>query len=1019
MRRGADRRASRPAVRDALAAAAVLVLCGSLARGQDPPATPAARADEFAAAVRAGDEAKLTALATRNGPDPWLVADQLCQRGDGAAAARFAGAFDPHPDVDGLPRFVNARLAAPPSQEVLSALASSVKPSDRGAAIAAVDAARHDAAPFDRARLSSALASLLRSERRLEDAAAAETAAADAAESLGWLHAAADALWRAGADHARTADYARVRGCWGRELALERRRGDTVRAAHCAGNLAGVEAELGNYRTAFARFDDALASAEGAGPAGRGLALAILGNLATLQNRCGDFARALATCRRARERLPTAGAEGLRVRFLLVEGTSIVELGAIDRALELHRQALADAETAKDSVLAATCRGAIARDVVARAELGDVISEFGEVQNALETHRRALVAAEATQDEKVAAACRCAVERDLAVQADLDDAIAGLGQALDVFEKAGRDDLVVSALANLADANGRRGDASAARKHGERALAIATRLHDDLDAANVMFDLARTCRQSGDAKAAEEYATRAVEIAERLDSSSLRSNGWYEVAANALAAHDVPRAVDASRRATTAIVEATSGLAEGQGAQARARYVRVFRTAAAAAIASGDAATVLEFAERGRAVDFLASLEQGDAIRTAAIPPALREAEEAARTAEAEASARLAAARGDGDRATLKARQIDLDTARAKHEDAIGSIRRDVRGASAIYPRPVADAEVRATLGADDALVIYSLADEKCAALVLTQKEMRFVPLGATKDVAAACAAWDPAAGAETADAAVAALKKALVDPLALAASTKRVLVSPDGDVYHAPLAAILAGREVVHVPSASSYLLLAADKALRGSKVLAVGAPDYTGTNLVALPESGAEASVVGNVAGDVVVSGKAATEAHVRAEISKETRWRSVHFAVHGVVNEKRPMLCGLALTAAPPDDGLLTALEVLQQPVPSDLVVLSACGSGGGRVFTGEGLVGMPRAFLFAGSPRVIASSWKVDDAATRALMTKFYELWRTKGLRASAALAGAQDYVRAAERWRHPRFWAAWTLWGIGD
>jgi CHAT domain-containing protein len=85
----------------------------------------------------------------------------------------------------------------------------------------------------------------------------------------------------------------------------------------------------------------------------------------------------------------------------------------------------------------------------------------------------------------------------------------------------------------------------------------------------------------------------------------------------------------------------------------------------------------------------------------------------------------------------------------------------------------------------------------------------------------------------------------------------------------------------------------------------------------------------------------------------------------------------------------------------------------------VFTAEGLVGLPRAFLFSGTPRVIASSWRVDDAATRALMTKFYELWRDRGLRASAALAQAQDAVRSDERWRHPRYWAPWTLWGSGD
>jgi CHAT domain-containing protein len=69
-----------------------------------------------------------------------------------------------------------------------------------------------------------------------------------------------------------------------------------------------------------------------------------------------------------------------------------------------------------------------------------------------------------------------------------------------------------------------------------------------------------------------------------------------------------------------------------------------------------------------------------------------------------------------------------------------------------------------------------------------------------------------------------------------------------------------------------------------------------------------------------------------------------------------------------------------------------VLSACETGRGKVVGGEGIVGFTRAFLFAGSSRVLVSLWKVDDEATAALMTKYYELWNPKdgtpGLAAAA-------------------------------
>ena len=85
--------------------------------------------------------------------------------------------------------------------------------------------------------------------------------------------------------------------------------------------------------------------------------------------------------------------------------------------------------------------------------------------------------------------------------------------------------------------------------------------------------------------------------------------------------------------------------------------------------------------------------------------------------------------------------------------------------------------------------------------------------------------------------------------------------------------------------------------------------------------------------------------------------------------------------------------------------------------------------------AGSPRVVCSLWKVDDAATAALMTKFYALWNPRaqpedperakrvegalgsGLPTAEALRQAQAFVRSHDKWKHPYYWAAWVLWGL--
>jgi CHAT domain-containing protein len=133
---------------------------------------------------------------------------------------------------------------------------------------------------------------------------------------------------------------------------------------------------------------------------------------------------------------------------------------------------------------------------------------------------------------------------------------------------------------------------------------------------------------------------------------------------------------------------------------------------------------------------------------------------------------------------------------------------------------------------------------------------------------------------------------------------------------------------------------------------------------------------------------------------------------------VDEERPMLSALALTPDAEDDGLLTTAEVFRVPVPADLVVLSACDTARGKVYRGEGMVGFTRAFFFAGTPRVIVSLWRVDDEATRALMTRFYARWKA-GASTAAALREAQELVRSTPRWKHPHYWAAWVLWGLAD
>ena len=146
----------------------------------------------------------------------------------------------------------------------------------------------------------------------------------------------------------------------------------------------------------------------------------------------------------------------------------------------------------------------------------------------------------------------------------------------------------------------------------------------------------------------------------------------------------------------------------------------------------------------------------------------------------------------------------------------------------------------------------------------------------------------------------------------------------------------------------------------------------------------------------------------------------YRFVHFATHGILNSEHPELSGIVLSMVDerghPANGFLRLNEIYNLNLPADLVVLSACQTGLGKEIRGEGLVGLTRGFMYAGAPRVVASLWKVDDAATAELMKRFYRGMLKDNLRPAAALRAAKVEMREQKRWNAPFYWAAFELQG---
>ena len=112
----------------------------------------------------------------------------------------------------------------------------------------------------------------------------------------------------------------------------------------------------------------------------------------------------------------------------------------------------------------------------------------------------------------------------------------------------------------------------------------------------------------------------------------------------------------------------------------------------------------------------------------------------------------------------------------------------------------------------------------------------------------------------------------------------------------------------------------------------------------------------------------------------------------------------------------NGFLHLYEIYNLDLKADLVVLSACETALGKDIKGEGLVGLAHGFLTAGSKRVIASLWRVDDKATAELMRQFYQKMIKENLRMADALRKAQISLIQNKNFNHPFYWAAFTLQG---
>src|SRR6478672_501742 len=203
------------------------------------------------------------------------------------------------------------------------------------------------------------------------------------------------------------------------------------------------------------------------------------------------------------------------------------------------------------------------------------------------------------------------------------------------------------------------------------------------------------------------------------------------------------------------------------------------------------------------------------------------------------------------------------------------------------------------------------------------------------------------------------------------------------------------------------------------GKDVLIVGNPTMPKIGnppeqLPSLPGSEDEANAIAQLFKTRAILGKFATKAAIKLLLPKA---RIIHLATHGLLDDFKKLGIPGAVALAPSgdDDGLLTSGEILDLKLNAELVVLSACNTGRGDI-KGDGVIGLSRSLITAGTPSVLVSLWSVPDSPTASLMTEFYNQIQQKSDKAQAL---RQAMLATKQAYPNPKDWAAFTLIGEAE
>ena len=810
-------------------------------------------------------------------------------------------------------------------------------------------------------------------------------------------------------------DYPRALEADRRALALARSGGDRSFEARILRNLAVTSKSKGDYAEGLAFAEEALAIHQALGEAeAAGRASMTLGALHDLR---GEYPLALQRYDEAEQALRASG--GRDYSTLLGEAAiTYKNLGRYDEALARYERALEGHRQ----------RGDRYGEMSTLSNVGNVYSLLGDFARAIDHYERALALAREAGERRGESFLLGNLGSVLLETDDAARALPYLRQSLELTRAIGNRNGEAVALVNLGHAAAALDDLAGARERYAEALAIQRGIGARAFAGSVLVAQAEVSLRAGDREAAAREAAEALEAARETGNPELE---WKAQQLLARVARMEGRAEDALRllRAGMETISSIRGRIRTDAGKIGFLETRqaVFHDAVDLLVAGGRHREALEAVEAARSralVDLLAERRIAAAPADAEAVAAIREDEVRLR---AQARAQPA---GDEGMAELSRTRAATLSSIGFRLDALRSTQPEL--ASLVAADPPTFAQMTATARRLEATVVeYFVTEDRVFIFVLDPRgslAARTVGVERTRlrDSVGAVHRMLNELDAEglrdqaALHRALAGLHRQLVAPVAALLPRDPgalVYVVPHDALWRVPFAALrdargrtLLRRHTLAFAPSLDVLRYTPGKGAAGTTPLLALADPRAGGD--ALPGARAEVrQLARHFPADrrTVLVGADASEANGKRLAPGQG---VLHFAVHGVIDDARPLDSALLLASGEGEDGALHVAEAFGLRLQADLVVLSGCSTGLGKV-TGDGVLGLARAFLYAGTPSVVVSQWDVSDRATAYLMDRFYARLRA-GRGKARALRAAQIATQA--RYPHPALWAAFSLVG---